>query len=246
MHKISIIIPAYNEQENLSHDCLLPIIEYIQSVNFSCEILLVNDGSSDNTLNYLKKFAQNYKFIKIINNSHMGKAASIISGVKNASGEIILFTDMDQATPITEFSKFIGRFDSGYDIVIGSRTKRSGAPLFRQILAYGMVTLRTLILNLPFTDTQCGFKAFTKSSAHKIFPILERIHRPKSISVANTNPGFDLEILYIAKKLGFKIAQVPVLWHYVESKRVSFVKDAIGGLKELLAVRLRSLTNKYI
>jgi len=226
MHKISIIIPAYNEQENLSHDCLLPIIEYIQSVNFSCEILLVNDGSSDNTLNYLKKFAQNYKFIKIINNSHMGKAASIISGVKNASGEIILFTDMDQATPITEFSKFIGRFDSGYDIVIG--------------------TLRTLILNLPFTDTQCGFKAFTKSSAHKIFPILERIHRPKSISVANTNPGFDLEILYIAKKLGFKIAQVAVLWHYVESKRVSFVKDAIGGLKELLAVRLRSLTNKYI
>ena len=241
--KLSIIVPAYNEEQNLSHDCLIPIAKYAQK--YQSEIILVNDGSSDNTLNYLKKFAQGKKSVKIIDNPHMGKAASIMTGVRHSTGDIILFTDMDQATPISEFDKFIGRFNSDYDIVIGSRSKREGAPMYRQVLAYGMVIVRTLILNLPFSDTQCAFKAFTKDTAKNIFPILERIHPQKSTSIANTNPGFDVEMLYIARKLGFKIAQVPVAWHYVESKRVSFVKDAYVGLRELLLVRLRSLTNKY-
>lgn len=241
--KLSIIVPAYNEEQNLSHDCLVPIAKYAQK--YTSEIILVNDGSTDNTLNYLKKFSQGKKYIHLIDNPHMGKAASIMTGVRHSTGDIILFTDMDQATPISEFDKFVGRFNSGYDIVIGSRSRRQGAPMYRQILAYGMVIIRTLILNLPFSDTQCGFKAFTKNSALKIFPILERIHPPKTTGIANTNPGFDVEMLYIARKLGFKIAQVPVSWHYVESKRVSFIKDAFVGLRELLLVRLRSLTNKY-
>lgn len=175
----------------------------------------------------------------------MGKAASIITGAKHSSGQIVLFTDMDQSTPISELEKFLGRFASGYDVVIGSRTKRAGAPLFRQILAYGMVFLRTLILRLPFRDTQCGFKAYSQTAARAIFPVLARVHPLRIIDYPTTNPGIDLEILYLARKLGFKIAQVPVIWHYHESRRVSFVKDAIGGFKELLLVRYRSLTNQY-
>ena len=242
---LSVILPAYNEEANINSWVLADLIGYLKTQKFTWEVIVVNDGSTDATQSLLLGLFQKTRGIKLVNNPHLGKAASIITGAQNSSGQIVLFTDMDQSTPISELEKFMGRFNSGFDVVIGSRTKRAGAPLFRQVLAYGMVFLRTLILQLPFRDTQCGFKAFTKKSARAIFPVLARVHPVKPIDYPTTNPGFDLEILYLARKLGFRIAQVPVVWHYRESKRVSFIKDAVGGFKELLLVRYRSLTNQY-
>jgi dolichyl-phosphate beta-glucosyltransferase len=246
MPHLSVVAPNYNEEDNLKRGVLDDILSYLSSKDFSWEIVLINDGSTDDTLHYLNDFAANHQNVTVVNNPHMGKAASIITGAQKASGDIVLFTDMDQSTPISEFDKFIPHFESGAQVVIGTRAKREGAPLFRQILAYSMVMLRSLVLQLAVTDSQCGFKAYSAQAITSIFPILKQVHPPHVITHPTTNPGFDLEILYLAKKFAFKIIQVPVKWHYFESKRVSFLKDSINGVKELFLVRYRSLTNAYI
>ena len=242
---LSVFISAYNEEDNLQRGSLTLVLDYLRRQKFTWEVIVVNDGSSDNTLNLLHQFAKSHSEIQIVDNPHMGKAAGIISGALKAAGKIILFTDMDQATPISELDKFLPKFKENYDIVIGSRADREGAPIFRQILAVGQVIMRALILRLPYKDTQCGFKAFSQASAQKIFTIMHKLNPPKVIEGPAVNPGFDVELLYLGRKLGFRIAEVPVSWRYQESRRVSFVKDALAGLQGLFLVRFRSLTNVY-
>ena len=237
---LSVIIPAYDEEDNLRRGSLDVALEYLKKQKYSWEIIAVNDGSSDATLSLLQKYP-----IRIIDNPHQGKAATVITGALAAAGDIILFTDMDQATPISELDKFIPLFKFGTDIAIGSRSGRPNAPVFRKILAFGMIIMRTLILRLPFWDTQCGFKVFTKLAARKIFAVMNKVHVPGVVSGPAVNPGFDLEMLYLGRKLGYKITEVPVSWRHQETRRVSFVRDAIAGVTELFLVRWRALTNAY-
>jgi glycosyltransferase involved in cell wall biosynthesis len=245
MTYLSIIIPFYNEAENLRRGNLDIVYDFLKKQKFSWEIVLVNDGSADNSLALANKFSGSHPGVRVINNPHQGKAATVASGIFKSTGEYLLFTDTDQATPITELKKFLPYFNSGYEIVIGSRSGRKGAPLYRQILALGMPVARTILLQLPFKDTQCGFKAFKKTSADKIFGIMAAAHPPRNINGPSTNPGFDVELLYLGRKLGYKIAEVPVLWTHQESNRVSFFKDSVNGLRELLLIRWRSLTKAY-
>ncbi len=242
---LSVIIPFYNESENFHQGNLTKVYKYLTGLKFTWELLLVNDGSKDDSLKLAMKFAKTHPRAKVLDNPHQGKAATVASGVFASQGEFILFSDTDQATPIEELTKFLPKFELGFDIVIGSRAGRKGAPLFRQALAYGMIVVRTLLLNLPFRDTQCGFKAFKKTAADKIFKIMEQAHPAQNIDHPAVNPGFDVELLYLGRKLGYKITEVPVTWFHRESKRVSFFKDAIGGIKELLLIRYRSLTDAY-
>ena len=242
---LSVIISAYNEEDNLHRGALDVMTDYLKRQKFTWELIIVNDGSSDKTVKLLNQFAAGKSQIHVIDNPHMGKAAGIITGALAAKGELILFTDMDQATPISEFDKFLPLLEKGSAIVIGSRSGRPNAPLFRKILAYGNIILRNLILGLPVKDSQCGFKAFNRNAALKIFTIMNRVHPPKAISGPAVDPGFDVELLYLGRKLGFKISEVPVSWRHQESRRVSFVKDAIAGLTGLLTVRYRSLTSAY-
>lgn len=245
MTYLSIIVSAWNENENLSKQALEKILNYLHKAAFSWELVIINDGSDDDTEEIITKAANKEKKLRLVNNPHMGKAQGLMTGVFQSKGEIILFADMDQATPIEEFDNFRNYFDRGFDIVIGSRSGRKGAPLYRQVLAFGMVLLRQLILRLPFKDTQCGFKAFRRVVAVKIFDKLQQIHRPEIVKGGVVNPGFDVEILYLGRKMGIKIAEVPVAWQYENSKRVRFVKDAIAGVKELLLVRWRALIGAY-
>ncbi len=242
---LSVIIPSYNEEDNLNRGTLDVVIAYLEKQPYPWEVILVNDGSTDSTAQMLSDFSKFQKHVRFIDNPHQGKAQTVITGVLAAEGEIILFTDMDQATPITEFDKFLPKIEEGHDIIIGSRANREGAPLFRKILAFGMVTLRTLILNLPVRDSQCGFKAFTRDAAVKIFTKMKELRPYKVIEGPAVDPGFDVEMIYLGRKLGYKIVEVPVSWRHQESRRVSFIKDAKAGLMGLLVVRLRSLTNAY-
>jgi len=242
---LSVIIPAFNEQDNLDRGALTAVYDFLHAQDYTWELIVVNDGSSDTTAGYLDQFAAHHAHTRIIHSPHMGKQATVITGAMAAAGQIILFSDMDQATPITEFTKFLPRFSAGAALVIGSRAGRPNAPIFRKVLALGMVILRTLILRLPVKDSQCGFKAFTSPAAHKIFAIMQRIHPPKEVVGPAVDPGFDVELLYLARKLKFPIVEVPVAWRHQETRRVSFVKDAIAGLTGLLLVRWRSLTNAY-
>ncbi|TSC85998.1 MAG: glycosyl transferase family protein [Microgenomates group bacterium Gr01-1014_16] len=242
---LSVVISAYNEEDNLHRGTIDVMVDFLKKKDFSWELIIVNDGSTDSTSEFLHQVALGKSEFRVIDNLHMGKAAGIITGALAAWGEIILFTDMDQATPIVELDKFLPKFKEGYNIVIGSRANREGAPMFRQILAKGQVIMRAIILRLPFRDTQCGFKAFTHEAAHKIFTLMNKINPPVVITGPAVTPGFDVELLYLGRKMGYRIAEIPVSWRYQESRRVRFFKDMIDGLKGLFLVRLRSLTNAY-
>jgi dolichyl-phosphate beta-glucosyltransferase len=242
---LSVIIPAFNEEYNLRTGVLDSVYDYLSEQKYSWEILFVDDGSTDNTVKLAESFANKHNNFFVLKEPHRGKAGTVTAGILKAKGEIILFTDTDQATPIDQIEKVLPKFKAGYDVVIGSRHGREGAPVIRKIMAYGFSILRFMVLRLPFKDTQCGFKAFSAKAAEEIFKHLE-IFSSKSKSVgASVTAGFDLEILYVARKLGFKIAEVPVDWHHKEGTKVDPIKDSVEGLRGLLMVRINALQNKY-
>lgn len=244
MMKLSIVIPAFNEEESIRNGSLLEVWEYLRKQKYSWEVLLVDDKSTDKTLELMRSFAKNHNNFLVLAETHRGKGGTVIAGMLKASGDIVLFTDMDQATPITQTEKFLPKLEK-YDIVIGSRTGRKGAPILRKLMAYGFMFLRTLILRLPYKDTQCGFKAFKKEAAQNIFKRMKIYSEKSSSAGASVSAGFDLEVLYLARKLGFKVAEVPVDWHHKSTERINPIKDSYEGLRDLLRVRLNALLGRY-
>ncbi len=249
---LSVVIPAYNEEYNLRTGVMDSVYDYLSRQNYSWEILFVDDGSTDNTAKLAEDFAKKHQNFFVLRESHRGKAGTVTAGILKAKGKIIIFTDTDQATPIDQLEKILPKFKEdlpdgrqGYDVVIGSRHGREGAPLIRKIMASGFSFLRLLILKLPFKDTQCGFKAFTSKAAEEIFKRLEIFSSKNKSQGASVTAGFDLEILYVARKLGYKIAEVPVDWHHKEGTKVDPIKDSIEGLRGLLMVRINALQGKY-
>ena len=243
---LSVVIPAYNEEANIRRGVMSGLYDYLKDQKYSWEVLIVDDGSSDDTAKIIADFAKKHKGFRLVRESHGGKGATVIAGMLKASGAIVLFTDMDQSTPIDQVENFFLKFKDGYEVVIGSRKGRPGQSYVRKIMAYGWVILRTLILRLPFKDTQCGFKAFKKESVSKIFKKLQIFNEKSKARGASVTAGFDLEILYIARKLGLKIAEVPVEWYeYGERKQVNPIKDSWEGFRDLMKVRLNALMGKY-
>lgn len=242
---LSVVVPAYNEEQNIKKGAPDKVINYLSQQKYSWELIFVDDGSADTTAMLVENIAKKHKMIRLIKNPHQGKAATVITGVLSANGQIILFTDMDQATPISEIEKLLPHFDEGYDVVIGSRNGREGAPFVRKAMASGFVVLRTLVLRLPFKDTQTGFKAFTHKSARDIFKKLKIFRPGGQIKGAAVKAGFDIELLYVARKLGFKIKEVSVKWHYQGSIRVNPIKDSLDAIKDMLRIRLYALQGKY-
>ena len=251
MIKLSVVIPAYNEEKNLEKGVLAQVRNYLEDQKIEYEVIVVDDGSSDNSVELIKKYISSFKNFHLIQNEHRGKAMTILTGMDKSSGEIVLFTDMDQATPINQLEKFMPKFSakggpgSGWDIVIGSRTGRKGAPIVRRLAAVGFSFLRTIILGLPFKDTQCGFKAFSKASINTILPKIKSEWGTLHFSGGAVNAGFDVELLYIAKKYRFRIAEVAVEWNYVDTERVQVVKDAAAAIYDMFRIRFNDLIGKY-
>ncbi len=242
---LSVIIPAYNEENNVRTGSLASVWEYLREQNYSWEVIVVDDGSSDKTVELSQNFAKKHSGFKVLEMPHRGKGGTVIAGMLEAKGEIVLFDDMDQATPIDQVEKVIAKFEDGYDVVIGSRSGREGAPLIRKTMAYGFALLRNIVLQLPFKDTQCGFKAFKGNAAQKIFGKMKIFSEKTGNEGASVTAGFDLEILYIARKLGLKVAEVPVVWHHKEGTKVNPIKDSWEGLRDLIKVRINALLGKY-
>lgn len=242
---LSVVIPAYNEAYNLRTGVLDSVYDYLAEQTYSWEILFVDDGSTDNTVKIAEDFAKKHKGFFVIKEPHKGKGATVMAGILKAVGEIVVFTDTDQATPIDQLEKILPKFTENYDIVIGSRSGREGAPIIRKVMASGFAILRNVILRLPYKDTQCGFKAFKNAAAKKIFGRLKIFTNQNLAGGASVSAGFDLEVLYVARKLGYKIAEVPVDWHHKEGTKVDPVKDSLEGLRDLLMVRINALQGKY-
>lgn len=245
---LSVVIPSYNEMGNLQKGILNKVHEYLSEQSYDHEVIVVDDGSTDGGLEFVKKFTIQHKKFRVIESAHGGKARAVTAGVLDSKGDYVLFADMDQATPIEEIEKLLPFLDEGYDIVIGSRSGvRKGAPLTRKLMAKGMMISRSILVGISqIDDTQCGFKLFTRKTAMDIFKKVKEIHSGyKNIHGSSVTAGFDIELLYIADKRGYKIKEVPVEWLYVETRRVSPIKDSIEGFIDLLRIKKNILKGIY-
>ncbi len=245
---LSVIIPSYNEAGNLQKGVLDKIDHYLGKQKYSYEVIVVDDGSEDGSDTFVEKFARENKEFRLIKGSHSGKAGAVTTGMLAGVGSIRLFTDMDQATPIEEVEKLLPFFQQGYDVVIGSRNdKRKGSPLSRRVMSKSIIILRKIMVGIyQVHDTQCGFKMFTEDAASKLFEKIKDIHHGYSkIHGSNVTAGFDVELLYMANKMGFRIKEVPVEWLYVETRRVSPIKDSIHGVLDLTKITINKFSGKY-
>jgi dolichyl-phosphate beta-glucosyltransferase len=237
--KYSLVIPAYNEEARLG-DSLEKVLSYVHAQAWSAEIVVVNDGSRDKTAEIIRAFAAKDPIVRLVENpGNRGKGYSVRNGILNAGGEVLIFSDADLSSPIEESSKLLNALDESTDIAIGSRwlraeTQTERQPVHRQIFGRIFNVLLRLTLGLHFKDTQCGFKAFKRPAALAIFP-LQKIERW----------GFDPEILFLARKLGFKVKEVPVLWGHSGGTRINPLVDGFRMFTEMLRVRWYSLTGKY-
>jgi dolichyl-phosphate beta-glucosyltransferase len=245
---VSIVIPCYNEEMNIRGGCLAHVAAYADQADDILEVLVADDGSADSSRELVATLAATHSKLRLLAEPHRGKAGAVIAGIMAARGAYVLFTDMDQATPIEELDKLRPYFQQGYDVVVGSRMgRRAGAPLVRRLMATGFIMLRRLILDLGrITDTQCGFKSLKTEVARVVCERL-RIFRPgvQQASGAAVTAGFDAELLYVAQRLGARSVEVPVTWQYVGTRRVHPLRESWRGFKGLLLIRAAAARGEY-
>lgn len=236
---VSVIIPAYNEANRIDR-ALIPAIDYLKHHDYSSEIIVVSDGSIDNTREIAEKHKIDFENLKIIEYSpNKGKGFAVKTGMINAGGKFRLFMDADYAVPIDYIESFLSEMNKGYDIVIGSRENKDAEIIkhqsfFRERLAKGFNLLQRLILRLPIKDTQCGFKLFTSDAAQKLFN-----------SISLDCAYFDAELLYIAHKNNLKIKELGVKWTHDKETRlpITFTRT-IDLLIKLIKIKIKK--NIYI
>ena len=235
----SIVIPAFNECARIAAS-LERVLAYIAQRGWDAEVLVVNDGSRDNTAEIVHDYLKKNPRLRLLENpGNRGKGYSVRNGMLHAGGDILLFSDADLSSPIEEADKLFTAIAEGADIAIGSRWLQSHLqtqrqPLYRQLFGRIFNLLLRVTLGLKFKDTQCGFKAFTRRAGQAIFPA-QKIERW----------GFDPELLYLAKRFGFSVAEVPVAWAHREGTRISPLRDGIRMFGEMLKIRWNALSGKY-
>lgn len=235
----SIVIPAYNESARIGAT-LGKVLAYVHAQGWHAEVIVVNDGSRDDTAQIVQEFAQKDAALRLIENpGNRGKGYSVRNGMLHSQGSIVLFSDADLSSPIEEAPKLFRALEEGADVAIGSRwlraeTQTRRQPLHRQLFGRVFNLALRVTLGLQFADTQCGFKAFKQAAVKAIFP-LQKIERW----------GFDPEILFLARKLGFKTKEVPVAWGHSGGTRINPVIDGSRMVLEMLRVRWWSITGKY-
>src|SRR4030042_3117215 len=231
---ISVVIPAYNENVRIVKT-LEKTLDYFEIHNYLYEIIIIDDASTDVTYNLVDTLFRSHSNIKILRNrKNMGKGFSVKRGVLESRGDYVLFSDADLSTPIEEIEKFFPHFNKGYDIVIGSRALKDSQillkqPWYRKNMGKIFNLLVRLFIIKGIKDTQCGFKCFRKEVAHKIFS-LQRLN----------GFCFDVEILYIAKSLGYKIKEVPIIWLHCLHSRVAIFMYSICMFFDLFKIKFNN------
>lgn len=228
--KISFVIPAYNEEKRIKNT-LQTILSYLAKKKFEWEIIVVDDGSIDETNKIVKNFTSKNKNIKLIQHKfNYGKGFAVKDGVLNSQGDYVLVTDADLSTPITELDKILLPINS-YDVCIGSRFSKDSnilfrQPFFRELLGRLFNKFVKLVLNLNFNDTQCGFKVFKREAARKLFS-KQRL----------SDFSFDVEILHRCKQFRLKVKEVGVIWKNSRPSKINVLKDGIKMLIDVMRIR---------
>lgn len=235
---ISIIIPVFNEENRIRQN-LETINSYAKSSKEPIEILVVDDGSTDQTPKILEEYKAKFGIKVITQTPNQGKGAAIRTGVSNATGEKILFTDIDLSVPIETLDSFNEAMTEDVDIVIGSRENpdskiEAAQSWLRETAGYSFTILTNAILQVGVSDFTCGFKLFKREAARKIFSH-QQIKRW----------AFDAETMYLAKKYEFKIQEMPVTWRHNEGSKVKFPEALIDSMFGLFQIRLNDFLGKY-
>ena len=236
---LSVIIPVYNEESRIGHS-LERITAYFNPLDFEYEIIIIDDGSKDNTLSVIQAFNQNIHPLKIYNYmQNRGKGYAVRYGMLKGTGKYRLFTDADLSTPIQEVQSILGYLDQGYDICIASRAVADSnvikhQPFHRETMGIIYNRIIRLTLSLPFYDTQCGFKCIKGAVADIIFPKLcvDRF-------------AFDVELLYAAQCLGYTAKEVGTKWMNSPETKVSLVSDSLKMLGAILKIRYHAMAGRY-
>ena len=251
MKSISIIIPCYNEENNLKNSVLNEVYDFLKTQQFTWEVIVCNDESTDNSLKLVREFVSKHQGFRVLDLPHGGKPSAVWGGIKEAKYPIVLFTDMDQSTPLKELTKLLPFFDQEYDVVIGSRgISREGNSLIRKIMARAFLLGRRLVLLPKIIDTQCGFKAIKTDLAKKIFPNLQ-FFKDKSEKKGWRVSAFDVELLFMAQKWGYKIKEVEVNWKNEDlsttkgNNSIRFKKESQQMIQEIIRVKRNDIQGIY-
>ena len=236
---VSIVLPAYNEAARIA-STLEKVMGYAQRHGWNAEVVVVNDGSTDNTAEIVRGYAGRHSSLRMVENpGNRGKGYSVRNGMLHATGDILLFSDADLSSPIEEADKLFAAIQAGADVAIGSRWIDTGLqvrrqPMHRQVFGRMFNLALRAVLGLNFKDTQCGFKAFSRRAADVVFP-QQQIERW----------GFDPELLYIAKRAGLRTVEVPVAWSHREGTRINPLRDGMRMVLELFKIRWNAISGKY-
>jgi glycosyltransferase involved in cell wall biosynthesis len=236
----SIVIPAYNEAQRIA-GTLEKVLHFVSERQWNAEIIVVNDGSRDDTAAVVRQFQSRHIPLLLVNNLvNAGKGRAIRDGVLRAVGDVILFTDADNSTPIEDSDLLIEAIANGADIAIGSRwidrnLQHVPQPWYRRLNGRAYNLLLRMILGFDFKDTQNGFKAFTQAAGKAIFS------RQKI-----SGWGFDAEMLYLARTLSFSVREIPVSYvYYAEGSKIHPYLDGLRMLSELLKLKWNALSGAY-
>lgn len=245
---LSVVVPSYNEEMNIERGVLEEMLKFLKTKEYTWELILSDDGSTDDTPKHLDTFAKKDKRIKVLHNIHAGKAPTVKSGMLTATGSWRLFTDFDQSTPLKEVDRLMKYASAGASVIIGSRemigAKRDKEPFHRHLMGR-VFNFLVQILAIPgILDTQCGFKLFSQNATEALYNQLYIYGENKERNDAFTG-AFDVELLFLAKKNGFKIKEIPIEWKHNASDRVSPIKDSLRMLRDILFMRLASIRGKY-
>jgi dolichyl-phosphate beta-glucosyltransferase len=234
---LSIVIPAYNEQERIVAT-IGAIASHVSDLGFPWELLIADDGSKDQTVAIVEELGlANVTVLKAPKNG--GKGNAVQRGMLSAQGEYVLFADADNSTPIEEVSKLLAKLEKeGFDVAVGSRAAEGAEEgkksILRKILSGGLRMIVKYVLHIGVKDTQCGFKMYTREAARKL-------HTKQTIM----GFSFDLEILYLASKYGYKIAEVPVAWVDAPGSKVDTKKEVQRFLRDLVRIWSNDLRGVY-
>jgi len=250
---ISVIIPCYNEERNLERGVLNEVHQYLSGQDYRWEVVVVNDESTDNSRSLVEDFVRNAANYALFDIPHGGKPAAVWAGIQQAKGEIVLFTDMDQSTPIGELGKLLPWYERGFDVVIGSRgTEREGFSAIRQIGSVIFRAFRRLFLLRDVGDTQCGFKSCRRQAALQVFPHLQ-FFKQKDKPTGWKVSAYDVELLYLFEKAGYRIKEIEVRWQNRDESDTKgpagelarYLKESIEMAQEIVRVRLNQIRGSY-
>ena len=234
---LSVVIPAFNESARII-GTLDELAEYLGGQEYTSEVLVVDDGSEDDTAKLVRSWAEDRSSTFVISIPHAGKGWAVRAGMLAARGSYRFMCDADLAMPVHWIGAFVERMDAGLDVVIGSReaagARRFDEPAYRHVMGRVFNRVVRLLAVRGFQDTQCGFKCFRSDVAEELF----RLQRTRGM-------GFDVEILFLAIKKGFRIEEMPIDWYHQDVSKVRPGVDTIDMLKDTIVIRLRDLTRKY-